>query len=178
MFKVRESEVIATELIPSQTNITKLDGKIHTNTDFESLYGFGEEPKADLIFLKEKDKDSVVSIEPESESRLLLDKISENRPNLPPVSFKSFKEIHKILVFSEKNSQFNCELSVESPGKKVGFYLKSTREIEPEEKIILKFSRENWLRHELLLSDDPFQKLLLFIFLESFNKPDALPPKY
>ena len=111
MFQVRESEVIATEVIPSQTNLTKLEGKIHTNTDFESLYGFGEEPKADLIFLKDKDKDSVISIESESESRLLLNKISENRPNLPPVSFKSFKEIHKILVFSEKNSQFPLILS-------------------------------------------------------------------
>ena len=178
MFKARESEVIATEVIPSQTNITKLEGDIHTNTDFESLYGFGEEPKADLIFLNEKDKDGVVSIEPELETRLLLDKISETRPNLPPVTFKCFKEIHKMLVFSEKNCQFNCEMSVESPGKKVGFYLKSTRDIEPGENIILKFSRENWLRHKLLNCDDPFHKLLLYIFLESFNKPDALPPKY
>ena len=178
MFKVGDSEVIATEVIPSQTNITKLEGKIHSNTDFESLYGFGEELKTDLIFLPEKDKDGDVSIEPDQKTKLLLDKIKETRPNLPPVSFKCFKEIHKILVFSEKNGQFNCEISVESTGKKVEVYLKSTREIEPEEKIILKFSRENWLRHQLLLTGDPFHKLLLLIFLESFNKPESLPPKF
>ena len=177
MFKVQDSEVIATEVIPQHTKICKLHGTINTNTDFESLYGFGEDPKSDLIFLNEKEKD-VVSIEPDEDTRLLLDKISEKRPNLPPVSFKCFKEIHKILVFSEKNCQFNCELSAVSTGKEVGFYLRSTREIVPEEKIVLKFSRENWLRHQLLLTVDPFHKLLLIIFLESFNKPESLPPKF
>ena len=93
MFKVQDNEVIATEEIPPQTTIVKLDGKIHANTDFESLYGLGEEPKPHLIFLREKDKDGVVSIEPKEDTRLLLEKISKIRPNLPPVSFKCFKEI-------------------------------------------------------------------------------------
>ena len=131
-----------------------------------------------MIFLSEKDKDGVVSIEPKEDTRLLLEKISKIRPNLPPVSFKCFKEIHKTLRLSEKNSQFNSEISVEPTGKKIGFYLKSTREIEAGENIILKFSQENWLRHNLLLTDDPFHKLLLFIFLESFNKPESLPLEY
>ena len=177
MLEVGESGALASQAIPAGSAFRQLDGKLHTNTDFELLYGLSVERKTDLIFLTD-DKLDVVSLEPAEDSRLFLDKISDNPPNLPPVSFKSFKELHRILISSEKNCQFNSEMTLQFTGKKIGFHLKSTRDIEVGEKIIYKFSKENWLRHQLILTENPFLKMILFIFLEAFNKTESLPPKF
>ena len=175
MIEVGEDGVTATQVIPEHENYRALDGEILSNTDFELLYGFGDDRKTDLFFLHD-DSAGAVSIDPGEDSRLLLDKISVGSPVLPPVSFKTFRDLHKLLMVADKNCDFNSEIVLHFSGKKVGFYLRSTREIETGEKISVKFSRENWLRHQLLLTDNPFLRVILLIFLETFKKP--LPSKY
>ena len=175
MLEEREIDVVATEVIPVGSNFRKLDGKLQTNTDFETLYGFGEHVIRDLIFLSDG-KVGVVIVEPTQESRQIIDKISAGLPTLPPVSFKSFKEMHRSLIASEKKSQHNSEIVHLTEGQ-VGFYLRSTRDIEIGEKIVLKFSKDIWLRDQLLRSDNPFHMIILFIFLETFQS-DSLPQDY
>ena len=180
MYEIKSDKLLATKKILTDTTISKLSG-CRVSFNFEQFYGLGSEKDVDLIFTFINDSQNPVIFKPSEESNTLLEKCTSDNDKIftqfPSLSHTMFKDLHRLLRTHEAGTDHNSELVFDEKDHE-SVNLKCVKDIEPGEEIMIKLHKNIWLRKKLLASDNIYEKLIITIFLEVFNKDGNLPEKF
>ena len=179
MIEEKEDQVIVKQNIVKDETILQLKYS-PTKFIFEQFYGLGTASVNEKLYHEIGDNNSDNQTICQLENEELFDKCISARSNkvlnnFPQTSFKSFKDVHKLLTAHDNITEQNSEVRLDHDHNNLNVV--ATRDISSGEHILLNLDRKYWLRRKLVTSNNAMEKLIILIFLELFNKPETLPEK-
>jgi len=179
-YEVKDNKLVATDDAAKGTFLFKVPG-IRRQFNFESFFGFGEVNSgfSELLIVKDEKVGRII-FEPDGDAELVKS-FKARTPKFvlgfPEINYKVFGEFHKLLKEYEDEPK-NAELVTKVVNKHPELWVSCTKDIKSGSEISVRLEKEYWMRQLLLKTTNPFQKLVLLIFLETFNDGEVLPEKW
>ena len=169
----------ASENIPKGTIINEISCIVH-DFNFGSVIGLGEKNTSEDTFFRDESNHPVI-LRIDTESTDIWKKcsnIDSRLENFPQVSYKMYKETFMFVKTIDSDKRCNCEAKLARDGGESKIQIVNLQDINKGEKIVIRLDSKMFLRRKLLKTNNPYEKIILLIFLEAFNDSNLVSDEY